>query len=73
LDDSLGEVLQGEEYNLLTFYLYDYKLRRISKEDWVEFCDGPLIVEKSDYGNASSFLNSYRKFDLDAYFVFFKN
>jgi hypothetical protein len=73
LDDSLGEVLQGEEYNLLTFYLYDYKLRRISKEDWVEFCDGPLIVKKSDHGNASSFLNSYRKFDLDAYFVFFKN
>ena len=73
MDNSLGEVRQGEDYNLLTYYLYDYKLRMISKEEWGEFCDGALIVEKSDYGNASSFLNSYRKYDLDAYFVFYKN
>lgn len=73
MTDSPGDVYLGEDYKLLAHYLYDYKLRVLSKDDWVEFCDGPLIVKKSDFGKAPSISNSFRTYDADTYFLFFKN
>lgn len=65
--------LYRDEYLIFTYYLYDYKLRITSKEDWFKFCDGPLIVEKSDFGDAADFFKSFDRRDADRYFVVVRN
>jgi hypothetical protein len=65
--------LYRDEYLIFTYYLYDYKLRITSKEDWFKFCDGPLIVEKSDFGDAADFFKSFDRRDADRYFVILRN
>jgi len=73
MQDLDSGTYRSEEYNLFTYYLYDYKFKMISKEDWVEFCDGPLIVTQSDYVIISNYFESFNKYKLDAYYVIMKN
>ncbi len=35
---------QRERYNLYSFYFCNYRYRRISPEEWITKCDGPLLT-----------------------------
>lgn len=44
---------QRERYNLYSFYFFNYRYRRMSPEEWISQCDGPLLTY-----NPSVFLGS---------------
>ena len=77
-DNCVGYVtLEGlnrsDQYNLFTYYLYDYRFKMMSKEYWFEFCDGPLIVNKWDHPFVSDFFVSFEQYYFDNYYVIIKH